>query len=443
VSLPASASIGLLLAGFAASLWFVSPASGLVALMIACPYKLAFNFLELKGIRLQDVIMQALLVSLVVTLLAGKARLRLPAGLGPRLVVGMWIFLAIWQAVAFLEGPANQGLVGDPLRDTWYLYRQIWSPMLPFPIFAACLLMRPRSHRLITALVAGTAGLALYAMLIAPETGDRAVGPFSHPNGLASFLILVIPFALARFFRSEDSRRRLLYGGMLLILLRALWLTGSRGGFVACLASLVPFTLMISRRRLLSLAIAGLLMVLVVITAKSDILERPNVRRYLTLSQPEEVQTFQWRQEQWMIFLERIRDRPWLGMGSGIDENLLARGRLGTAHNLYLSLAVQYGIPSAVVVIALLATLLALSLKNALHEPDVSKRAFWEGMVGFLVAVSVHGVVEAALVGPQLQHLFWMLAAISVSLGTLAPSGRKVREEEMRLVTKVRAGTGG
>ena len=48
-------------------------------------------------------------------------------------------------------------------------------------------------------------------------------------------------------------------------------------------------------------------------------------------SDPKEVETFQWRQEQWGIFIQRIQDRPMLGYGSDVDESLKDLDRARTA----------------------------------------------------------------------------------------------------------------
>jgi len=208
----------------------------------------------------------------------------------------------------------------------------------------------------------------------------------------------------------------------LLIMARALMLTSSRGGYVAFLASFLPIAFLVPRRRIATAGAAALIALAFVLVVKTDLLEKPRVRRLLTLTAPSEVANLQWRQEQWGFFFDRIGERPVLGTGSDIDQSLLEMDRLGTAHNVFLALALKSGWPMAGLWVILFGVLGVLAARRSLETgPGDEARGLWLGILGCLTAAAVHGMVEASLLLPQSQHLFWILAAAAAAAAA-APS---------------------
>jgi O-antigen ligase len=239
-------------------------------------------------------------------------------------------------------------------------------------------------------------------------------GPFNTKNELAGFLVLVIPLVLGRLLGSNLRAHHILYGGVALVLLRALWLSGSRGGLVAALAAMFAIAILLPRRRLLAAAIGGILGLCLLMAARPDLADRPMFQRFATLTRPAEVQNLRWRQEQWQLFLDRLEERPWLGTGSEVDSSLYAMGRAGTTHSGYLGVAVRAGIPSLAAWLLLLGTFGWVSLRSAVSPEHRGSQAFWIGLVGFLVALLVHNLVENTLAMPQIQQLLWTALGLAL-----------------------------
>jgi len=414
VTLPPPAAAALTLGGFGATLWILQPEIAVLALTGICPLLLAFDFGEMRELRVHDLLLGLLALSTITSLRSAQQRWQRFSGFPAGVLLGLWAFLLLWGTVTYLLGPANQWLLKDPLRNSWYLYRDVWRVLLPFPLLAFCLKSRLEARRVIDLLLAVSTLAAAYAVVQAMRTGEHASEPFLTKNSLADYVVLAIPFVLSRLLLGHGGTERILHAGALLILLRALWLSGSRGGLVAFVASLLPFALFVPRRRVMAAAAGVLIFLSIVAVWRVDLLDRPMVRRFATLASPTEEENLQWREEQWGIFLERVAKRPWLGTGSEMDVGLAEKGRAMTAHNVYLGLAVRSGLPNLAAWLALLGLIGLWAGREASREKAATDRTLWVGLGGCLVALVVSNLVETSLLMPQVQQFLWTVLAISL-----------------------------
>jgi O-antigen ligase len=242
-------------------------------------------------------------------------------------------------------------------------------------------------------------------------------------------MVMMMPLASAQLLLGDRPLRRVLHGTALAVMLRALWLSGSRGGLVAFLASFGILAIFVPRRRAVAVGAAGLVGVALVVALRGDVLNMPMMQRFIVLTDVKDVDTFQWRQEQWAIFIQRIRDRPWLGSGSDVDESLLEMDRARTAHNAFLALSVKSGIPSAVAWALALIALLGLSLRGILRSCTAQEKAFWVGALSFLVGLVLDNMVESNLLSLPAQHCFWIVASCSLLMAS--PERSLVRDLSM------------
>jgi len=413
---PPEVAAALVLGGIAATIWLLSPVCAAYTLALLCPFMLYFDLGPLRGVRVQDGVLGTMAVGLFLSLLNGSPRGTMFRNPLVRAFLGIWVFLVVWLAITFLLGVANAVILRDPIRNTWYLYNLVWRDLLPLPLVLCSLRTHRETRRALGLTILVTTLVAAYAIYLAWMTGKNATGHFQEGyNQLAAFLVLVIPFAAARLVLANGWRQRLAYGVVFAILFRALWLTGSRGGLVAFLASLVPLALFVPHRRLLSAAGVGFLILSLYAVTRDDLLNRPMVQRFLTLSRASEESTFKWRQEQWELFLQRVKEHPWIGTGSGVDEAVLRLGRAATAHNAFLDMAVRSGLPGMTAWIVLLMSAGILSARRVLSAfTPMEERVFWVGFSGFLVALVTHGMVEVAFQTPQVQQLFWIVVGLAL-----------------------------
>ena len=415
-SLPPTLVLLLIGGTLAVTLWYQAPGLAVYALVAVCPFELSYSVAGIDGIGAQEGLLIALIV-LVMALVASRSprlvRLRTPLTRGLLL---LWAFLLVWGAITFLLGPANEWLLTTPVRNAWQVYRDIGRSLLVFPLVLLCLDGRSSAERAIHILVMVGAGVALNAIWLARGSDGFATGHFSTGNALGGYLILVIPFAVAHVFSHGSVAIRLMHGLALALMIRAVWLAGSRGALVAVFAALAAMALFLPRRRVAAGAVLGLAALTVIVGMRGGLLNIPMVSRFIVLRDVREVDTLQWRQEQWSIFIQRIRDRPILGYGSDVDESLRDLDRARTAHNAFLALSVKSGLPAAVAWMVFLLLMGGLALRRALAPTPAEARVFWIGLVGFLAALIMHNMVESTLLTPPSQKVFWIVAASALVL---------------------------
>jgi O-antigen ligase len=409
------ATVGLIL-------WLQAPGLAVYALAAVAPFGLSFSVGGIDGVSLRDILLAALGVSALTTLAGGSpraARFRAPR---TKVVLALWAFLLAWGAITFLLGPANRAFLSDPIHNAWFVWCDIGRPLSVFPLVLACLDGRRAMERILLLFVLVGTGVAANAILLAGGTDDNATGHFDTGNALAGYLILILPLAAARLATTRIRWERGLYLVAMLVMLRALWLAGSRGGVVAFLGSMAVLSCFIRRRRVAAAAVAGAAILMIVIGMRGGLSSLPMLERFAVLTDPKDVETFQWRQEQWGIFIQRIQARPMLGYGSDVDESLKDLDRARTAHNAFLALSVKSGIPAAATWACLFILVLTLGVRCALQPWDNDDRPFWYALLAFLAALLMHNMVESTLLSPTSQDVFWILTAGAMLLGL--PSGR-------------------
>lgn len=243
--------------------------------------------------------------------------------------------------------------------------------------------------------------------------------PFQiHANVLATSLAAVLPVAAALTVWGLPSTWppsvRPLAGLATLVMATALLLTQSRGAMVG-LAVAGAVMLGVRWRRLrwpVGVAVAVGVAVLALLNA---------------------TQPGGWsaglagRQEVWRRALVAIADFPYTGIGMGLFDQvvpilypyfLLGAGPVAQAshaHNLFLQVAVDLGLPGLV---GYLAVLLAAGglLAWLWRGGDGGDRPLVWGLIGSLVAVTAHGQLDAAAWSSKASPLLWLLLGLIAAL---------------------------
>ena len=165
------------------------------------------------------------------------------------------------------------------------------------------------------------------------EGFTRVYGLFEAPGVLAMFLLIVFAFALVRIPDSSGMERRLLVAGSGIILV-CIFFTYSRAAWVGVLIILGVIALF-RRSWGLLLASVGLVLVLGIVVPHVSIrlLEATSLRdrSYLWWST--------WQQLSWLDKLFGT------GLGSWFDLALIGYGQRVEAHNDYLRIMVEIGVP--------------------------------------------------------------------------------------------------
>lgn len=275
----------------------------------------------------------------------------------------------------------------------------------------------------ITSIVAAWSLIALY---FDPSVhwAHRASGPFVNPNHLCAFLILGLCLAFGLLGSRLPRSQRAIAAGCAILQLVGIVATRSRAGIVATLVGAGIALLVLgsgNRRRAIGMALG--LLVLVGGLALSD---SETLRGRFANIETERSMGLGARIETWTIALGRIRATPILGEGLGsfdlqsqsrIDPERLRWTRPGAAHNDYLELAGDLGLPATGLALIALAILLLAALRVT-RAARGTTRGIQAGALGGLAGVLAHSAVDFPLHQPGVALLSVLALAIALGPGS-------------------------
>lgn len=276
-------------------------------------------------------------------------------------------------------------------------------------------------------------------------------GETINPNVLAGGLLLPIPLLTALALRTDWARRRwlpLLLLAPALLILAALLLAQSRGGYLAVTLSLLLVLI-------LRWPWAGLV-VLVAAVAAGSVLSWDGVRLFAeAIGTDGSITSTAGRLEIWERSFQAIGDYTLTGIGIGTFDLVipvlypyveLRKAIIPHAHNLFLQVGVDLGVPGLLLYLWLWGSVIwvliqvlrsdngevaeTVSSAGSRHAQRSQRRrqrrqvalrwALAAGVLASLVALLVHGLVDAVTWGSKLAFIAWMLFALAGLLYTPA-----------------------
>ena len=315
---------------------------------------------------------------------------------------------------------------------TWAAESYRWLVAALFFVVARAYFSPRSSLRLLSALCVGiglAAGLALMQVIVndapasfARDGRIRVYGWFGEPNPFAAFIWIVTLPVLAYAMLSSDRRAvRISCGLAGAVGLAALVLTQSRGGILglgAGLAVLAGAVLLRQRRRILLIAgtvtaVALAVAIVTVIRAESWATSRVATTPGNWADQE--------RAAHWSAAFGMVRAHPVDGVGAGgfseyfrtYTEYWRFRVSRGHAHNAYLQLAAEAGLPGLLAYGLMMASIIAALVRSAR-----TAASSWlpSGAVAVSVALLTHQMVDVLHV-LSLGLLFAGLWAASLASG--------------------------
>jgi len=247
-----------------------------------------------------------------------------------------------------------------------------------------------------------------------------------HPNVMAGYLLLFFPIALALTTYPYNVPgawwRCVIAGGAALLMLLVMFLTQSRGAFLALFPVLLLFFLLRwSRYRIQIFSIVATILLVGGFATAIVVVQSPVAWSLL-------IQSASGRLEIWSRAVWIIQDFPFTGVGMGLYGEVVEAlyplfsfppGEIPHAHNLFLQIAVDLGIPGLVVWLALVGHIGATSwcsyshaCRNNLHQAKVLAT----GQLSSGAALLIHGLVDAVtwgMVKPSI--LVWGIAGTIVA----------------------------
>lgn len=250
-----------------------------------------------------------------------------------------------------------------------------------------------------------------------------------QPNQLAATLLLLFPLAIGWWWATAGWRKWLA-GTAALFTLLLLFITQSRGGWLGGLAGLVAMAWLASQAatghgRALRWAIptAAVTMAFFFLFALGG--ERLS---QLWLDPPDaslvgSLDSLSFRQEVWRWGITAVGDFPFTGTGLGTFRRVLFRlypvridptYNLGHAHNIFLQIALDLGVPGLIAYLALLANTAVMGWSLLQHPSP--QRPWAVALLASLIALHTHGLLDALALGSKPSILFWLQIALLTAL---------------------------
>jgi O-antigen ligase len=225
----------------------------------------------------------------------------------------------------------------------------------------------------------------------------RVVSIFEHPNHLAFYLAPLIGFFSTLWLnRYQVIKNRWVFGTGILILMLTLFLTFSRGAWLALAIGLI---LIIIKHFGLKKTFAPLSLGIIILAFIPAIQNRLNISDASSSS----------RLELMEAGLNKITENPIFGNGLfGFRTTLTDASFIGEIHNyphnLYLALWLELGLLG----LFAFAWIIKLVWEQYQKKPDVMHLA----AISFILIVLIHGLVDTPYFKNDLSVLFWFMLSL-------------------------------
>jgi len=194
-----------------------------------------------------------------------------------------------------------------------------------------------------------------------------------NANDLALMVALSLPIAIFLMARARSPWLKLFCWIHMGVSLAALFLVGSRGGLIAAGVALLLFPLLMFRMG--KIQRVGFLLVCVTgVAVGIHFIPADDWNRLLNTGKEISQGTLTHRTVLWDAGFDVLRSHPWGGVGAGAYATATYKetGRALVAHNTFISVLVETGIPGFLLFLALLG-----SLCYAAWRFDYLNRCFW------------------------------------------------------------------
>lgn len=283
----------------------------------------------------------------------------------------------------------------------------------------------------------------------------RAYGTFEQPNPFAGFIGLGLPIALAltayygiSLLRKSPVALRFRYftrwivgGSSALMLVAALYLSFSRGAWLGAVAAIGVMMAFAPRRLWIGVGLMVIAFALLIGLSSAGLLPAAINERLADAGE-----LFQFRDvrgaaindanyalierlARWQAALNMLTNQPWTGVGFGNYQAVYEQYRLinwptplGHAHNIYLNVAAETGVPGLAAYVFLWAAIVGLTFQTIRRTRHLD-RALAIGLMGTWVYLSVHNLVDNLYVNNS-HLLIGVLLGLLVALRPHTPLSR-------------------
>jgi len=187
----------------------------------------------------------------------------------------------------------------------------------------------------------------------------------SGGNLVAAQIVMTLPLVYLAA-RDATGARKLILRIVVLLGAFSVFCVGSRNG-IGSLILLTTLGALFNRKKTAMFACAFLSLIIVFI---NEILQNAFVVDLLVRFRFLRFEAQNSRSLIWSICSDYIGQSPWLGIGPGVSEKVLAVLEINHAHNNIVQVALECGVPAAIIAILLFAALLRLPAVALLRDRD-------------------------------------------------------------------------
>ena len=249
---------------------------------------------------------------------------------------------------------------------------------------------------------------------------DGATAAFSHPNSLAGYCVVAVPFFLSLcFLPLKKPRYRFALIFLWGLVSGVLVLTFSRSAWLAALLGMGVVLYHRNRKVLIGAVLAAVLL------SWCFVKFSPLEVRKRTRTRPEIVQDdIQWRTHVWEASLSLVKERPLFGYGLNTYMDQIQRTPAGTdpiyAHNCFVQVLVEtglLGLAGFLWILTALSRAAFRSIRTVSSTPEARALAvIMLGAVSGLTAFVAHSFFDVHFYSLQLSVYFWLIAGILMSI---------------------------
>jgi putative inorganic carbon (hco3(-)) transporter len=245
---------------------------------------------------------------------------------------------------------------------------------------------------------------------------ERIFGTFGHPNSFGFYLVLVLTIAIPLFIENTAAAKKIPLALLIAACSIMLILTFARGAWIGMVVALIVMALIRYRKMFYWLP--------VVIIAAVILFPQIVSRFQDVVKGGEATGSFGWRLNFWDLgFFDLIRQRPLLGHGIGSFPFFQGND----AHNDYLRLAVEVGIPGLLLYLTTLYVVGKTTWQAIKKLIDPFDIAIAVSFLSLLAAYLVMSIADNLVKGMAMQWYFWVLAA--VVLRTILNRRKEIQEQ--------------
>lgn len=245
-----------------------------------------------------------------------------------------------------------------------------------------------------------------------------------NPNLLGGYFVAGIPalYAVtAAFLTDKKYKSGIIAGIFALISSAALFLTGCRGSYIGMLV-ILGGTFLVSAKYLwqnykaIYISIVGACIALIT----SAIIMSASLRaRVLSMFAMRQDSSNSFRFNVYQSSFNMFKDNWLLGIGCGNRNFREIYGlymRTGfdalSAYNIFLEIAVESGIFALIAFLGFIITTIGDGIKIILKSDNIKQVIYLSAAVISICALMIHGLVDTVFFRPQLQFIFWTMAAV-------------------------------